>query len=119
MASVADIPHFALPFRFEPLNDTLTAAVNEQDSADDITACVEAVVRYRKGQRDVAPHFGIEDPVFHQGGVDSNALMQDIEDQEPRAQPALVAVEDELDRATSLEEGIDIVRISLGVIDLG
>lgn len=110
-----EIPHFDLPFRFEAGR----AVVNEQDSDADIATCVEAIVRYRKGFRDIAPHFGIEDLAFAQGPLDGSHLMADIEDQEPRVTTQLIDAEDDLDQAQSLSEGIDIIRIALGVPDAG
>lgn len=108
---MAAIPHFALPFAFGVSH----VRENEQDSREDVGACVEAVMRYRKGQRSTAPEFGIEDPVFAQAPLDASSFVTDITDQEPRAKVALVEVEDELDRARSYEEGVAIVRIAAGV----
>lgn len=106
--------HFATPFRFGPDGK---AAVNEQDSSEDVAACVDTILRYRTGQRDTAPSFGIDDPVFEQAPVNGGAIIASIEEQEPRARAALYDVEDAFDRARDLAEGLNIVRIALGVPD--
>lgn len=110
---MATAPHFALPFRFERGH----AVENEQDSRDDVAACVEAILRYRKGQRLSAPDFGIVDPTFGQAPINGAGLIAALEDQEPRARAAIYEVEDELDEARNLAEGVDIVRIAVGSDD--
>jgi hypothetical protein len=75
------IPHFALPFR---IRGARGAVVNEQDSEAEILACVEAIVRYQKGQRPEKPDFGIDDPTFSSPLVDSRAIEADINEFEPR-----------------------------------
>jgi hypothetical protein len=108
---MAQIPHFAIPFRFE----AGAAAVNEQDSSSDVATCVEVVLRYRRGTRLSAPDFGIDDPTFSQAPFNGAGLIAAIEEQEPRARAALYDVEDDLGRAAALADGVDIVRIALGV----
>lgn len=85
--------HFALPFE---LNGASFATV-EQDSEEDITACIVGILRSRIGYRDDGPEFGISDPTFLQGGANLEVLRAIIDTFEPRAErvlsrdPALLA----------------------------
>lgn len=87
---MTDVPHFAFPFRF----DGGRAVEVEQDSVDDVVACVEAVLRCPLGHRDERPDFGVEDQTFRQGGIDVAALTDAVEEIEPRA--AVVLLPDEI-----------------------
>jgi len=58
---MTDIPHFAIPFRFD---GSRGAVVDEQDSADEIMACVETICRYTIGDRPEKPEFGLPDQTF-------------------------------------------------------
>lgn len=78
---MADVPHLALPFRYVGG----APAVNEQDSPDDVAACVEAVLRTRPGQRAEHPDFGAPDPTFAQRPLDLDAVVVRVETWEPRA----------------------------------
>lgn len=75
------IPHFALPLRLAGG----TFATVEQDTVDDVAACVEAIVRYPRGHRTDVPEFGIDDPVFALDGADPEDLLDDVREWEPRA----------------------------------
>ena len=57
---MADIPHFAVPFRITGTS----ATVVEQDSDEDILACAETILRTPVGSRIEEPEFGMEDPTF-------------------------------------------------------
>jgi phage baseplate assembly protein W len=82
-----DIPHFDLPFRLAPGGGhPLTV---EQDSLRDIANCAEAIVRTERGQRVELPTFGINDPVFVQGGLSPEVLLDEIKEYEPRAELAI------------------------------
>lgn len=81
------IPHFALPFRF--VNGA--AAVNEQNSPEEIRDCVAAIVSYEIGSRPERPDFGVEDEVFEEGGADPSVYLPVIARLEPRADLAAVA----------------------------
>lgn len=78
---MAESPHFQLPFRFSGTS----FAENEQGSVDDIVACVEAVILYEPGFREMLPEFGIVDPVFQTEPIDGNQLVSMVERWEPRA----------------------------------
>lgn len=80
------VPHFDLPFRLAPDGQF---AVVEQDSDADVLACMRAVLLGRKRQRLDRPEFGIDDPTFHQGGADLDAIRADLDEQEPRARALL------------------------------
>jgi phage baseplate assembly protein W len=54
------VPHFRVPLEF--VGGRL--ATVEQDSPDEVAQCVEAVLRYRRGERLTDPEFGIDDPTF-------------------------------------------------------
>lgn len=80
------IPHFALPFQIA----NGAAAVNEQDSTDDIEACVLAIASFPIGSRIERPDFGVPDQTFRQGGVDAGGLAAAIRRWEPRADATVV-----------------------------
>lgn len=101
-----DTPHFALPFRLEGGS----FAVNEQDSAEDVAACVEAVIRTRPGERDELPAFGVTDPAFQQAPIDTDLLVEQVNEWEPRAKALAEETPDLFDatvRRVRLEVGSD------------
>lgn len=75
------VPHFDLPFRLSGLH----AVEVDQDSIEDITNCVEAVIRTFKGARIELPDFGIDDPTFSLQPLAVQDVVQAVLDQEPRA----------------------------------
>lgn len=97
------IPHFDLPFRMAG-----HAVVNDQDTLEDVSTCVEAIVRTHKGQRIEVPDFGIPDPTFQVQPIRLDAIVNAILDQEPRAS---ILVEQAPDRFDSLIARI-IARVS-------
>jgi phage baseplate assembly protein W len=79
-------PHFAWPFTWQAHPDgTTRAAVVEQDSVDDLKACVARIVSTRVGARDELPEFGITDLAFQLGDIQQAPLRTQIERWEPRA----------------------------------
>lgn len=78
---VAILMHFDLPFRFLRGH----AVTVDQDSLDDITNCVEAVLRTLKGQRTELPDFGLDDPAFQLQPINLQAITNAVLAQEPRA----------------------------------
>lgn len=79
----AEVPHFSLPLRFVGGKP----AVNEQDSWDDVYDSVQAVARFRKGDRDDMPDLGISPPEFTviSSGPAATAIMEaEIAEWEPR-----------------------------------
>jgi phage baseplate assembly protein W len=85
-----ETPHFDLPLRIDPRTGHLAEV--EQDSLDDVMACVEAVVRTRMGEREGLPGFGITDPALSRMPVDRALLAEQIMASEPRA--AVLAEQD-------------------------
>jgi hypothetical protein len=105
------IPHFALPFRFV----AGTAAVNDQDSTEDVAACAEAVLRYvktagpdgvRRGAAVELPDFGTPDQAFKQGGADPGEIAAALNEWEPRATEQLAA--------SAIEDLVQTVRVQIG-----
>jgi phage baseplate assembly protein W len=81
-AASVSIPKFALPLKY--VNGS--ALVNEQDSLDDIAACVYSICKTDPGDRDELPDFGLLDPTFDQEPLPVSAMQTQIEQWEPRAQ---------------------------------
>jgi phage baseplate assembly protein W len=96
---MTDLPHFSLPFRFAPSQ----AAVNEQDSLDEISDCVLAVLLCPQGFRVELPEFGTPDMTFTQPDVDQ--LRTVIDQWEPRAKVALT------EQPSRYDELIGIVQV--------
>jgi predicted component of type VI protein secretion system len=78
---MTDIPHFALPFRFA----TPHAAVNEQDSAEEITDCVYVALVCPQSFRDELPDYGLPDPTFASPLIDVDTIRETVTRWEPRA----------------------------------
>lgn len=97
---MTDVPHFALPLRY--VNGA--PVVNEQDSLDDVAACVAAILRTRQGERDTLPEFGSPDLTFAQQPLDMDALLDVVGEQEPRARLAVEADIDDFDTALARVE---------------
>ena len=82
MASLPLVPHFDLPFRFDA---TGHAAVVDQDTLEDVSNCVQAVLRTTVGQRQEMPTFGITDPTLQTQPILQGDIIAAVLDQEPRA----------------------------------
>ena len=81
------VPHFSLPFRFVTQEDgTKSAEAVEQDSYNDLRCCVEAIIRYEKGSRSELPEFGIIPLEFSSNLIDTDPLLSDLQEWEPRAE---------------------------------
>jgi hypothetical protein len=74
-------PHFDLPFR---LSGNSFASVS-QDTFEDISNCVECIVRTPFGFRDDSPHFGFPQTEFDLTPLNTGNIMSVISVQEPRA----------------------------------
>lgn len=100
---MAEVPHFDLPFRFE-FNSAgeLHAAVNEQDSYEDVAACVTSIVRTPLGYREEMPDFGIRDQTFSAGGINTEDIQTAISLWEPRAEVLIEEDESMLDQFVSI-----------------
>lgn len=95
-------PQFSLPFR---LSGSGVEEV-EQDTADEVYQNVLTVLRYRLGDRDALPTFGIPDPVFQEGGIDLRRLTRAVQQWEPDATLDMIR-----DAVTS--EGLDEIKITV------
>lgn len=82
---MARTPHLGLPFRLSGSS----FAVTEQDSSEEVSDCVEAVLRTPQGSRIDVPAFGRPDDTFAQLGKAA-----------PNAEPYLAAIEEWEPRAT-------------------
>ena len=102
---MASVPHFALPFR---LGANGHAAVVEQDSVEDVAACVEAALSTQPGERDGLPGFGVPEATFEQLPLDLDAITDVLAASEPRAR--LIAE----DAPEALDEAIRRVRLIVG-----
>jgi phage baseplate assembly protein W len=106
------IPHFTFPFAFvADAEGNVTAAVNDQDTLEDVTACVTAILTTPLGFREELPDFGLRDMTFSQGGVDVDEIQVAIQQWEPRAD---VMIEED---PSKLQYFIDLVNITPGLIN--
>lgn len=77
---MADTPHFDLPFRFHP-----NVICVEQDTIEDVTNCVEILLRTDYGSRPEAPDIGVSDLTFNNQPINEDRLHDEIVASEPRA----------------------------------
>jgi phage baseplate assembly protein W len=89
----AAVPHFNLPFRF----GGGAASVVDQDTTDDVLACVLAIMLCPKGYRAELPDFGVEEMTFDEREPDLTKLAQAIIEWEPRADALLTTAPDRFD----------------------
>jgi hypothetical protein len=89
---MADVPHFALPFRFGQ-----TASVTEQDSLEEIADCCLAILLCPAQFRVDLPEFGLPDPTFSTPEVDLEVIRTVLERWEPRASLQLDEHSDQYD----------------------
>jgi hypothetical protein len=90
---VTDVPHFSLPFRFS----NPQAAVNEQDSIEEVADACLAILLCPQGFRVELPSFGLEDPTFSSPAPDLDIVRAAIDQWEPRAAALVSAYPDLLD----------------------
>lgn len=95
MAQQAQVPHFDIPFKFCRHGGKIEALVVEQDSGDDINNCVEAALRYTRGQRTDEPTFGITDQTFNLQPLPLEQIAQEVNEHEARAS---LIIEDDPDQ---------------------
>lgn len=89
------IPKLRVPLRLE--NGRL--ALVEQDSQDNVAACVYAILSYERGSRLEDPDFGVESRLFDQMPVDVDEWLEQIAAYEPRAS---VQTQQEIEDLTGL-----------------
>jgi phage baseplate assembly protein W len=96
------IPHFDLPFRFTP---GVHASVVQQDAIADVSNCVFAIVNTERGSRYYHPTFGIDDPTFDTMPLDTNKIIDQVIESEPRAAVAIDQVTDVI--SSTITMGVD------------
>lgn len=75
-----EIPHFDFPFRIAGGK----VVEREQDSLDDITNCVRAIMLTPDDFRTDIDDFGLSDITFQNQPIGAQGVLQDINSQEPR-----------------------------------
>lgn len=90
---MADLPHFALPFRFSRGG----AVVVEQDTTDDVLVCVLSILMCPLGYRAELPEFGIQDFTFTEGLIDTDVIARALAEWEPRADTLMTSSVDPID----------------------
>lgn len=90
---MTDLPHFSLPFTVA----SGQAVVVEQDTTDDVVACVVAILLCPRGYRTELPGFGLDDPTFTEARPDIDAITRAITEWEPRADTVLATEPDDFD----------------------
>lgn len=91
---MTDVPHIAYPFRWGPHGNAVEL---EQDTLDEITNCVEVVVRTDIGALPDLPEMGITDPTFKRI-TNVNQLSREINTWEPRANVQITTHIDSIDQ---------------------
>jgi phage baseplate assembly protein W len=76
-----DTPHFGLPLALGPQG----VVNNQQDTLDDIAACIVAILSTPLGWRDELPTFGVPDFTFRRRPINPEEILSIIGSQEPRA----------------------------------
>jgi phage baseplate assembly protein W len=79
-------PHFKLPFRW---GSNGHAEVVEQDSPEDVTQCVYAILNTPVGHRLEIPAFGVRKAVLEENGPSLAMLEAALHEWEPRASYSL------------------------------
>jgi phage baseplate assembly protein W len=108
LQSFASTPHFAVPFQFGPSGGALTV---EQDSLDEVAACVEILLSTTLGSRDDIPTYGVADQTFAQQ-FDPSLITAAVATWEPRA---VVTVQTSPGRSTAVTVN---VQLASGVTDV-
>jgi phage baseplate assembly protein W len=96
------IPKLRVPLRLE--NGRL--GICEQDSQENVAACVYAILSYERGSRVEDPEFGVEDPSFDQQPLDLDEWLEQIATYEPRARVTTQQEVDELIAVVLVEVGL-------------
>jgi hypothetical protein len=104
MADPAPV-HLSIPFRLTP---TGHLAEDQQDSPQEIDACLFAIANTRPGDRDDLPEFGTPGQAYRRGGADLGQIERSLALWEPRA--STEALRDS-GRLAELADGLDRVTI--------
>ena len=97
-----DVPHIGIPIQV--LGGRF--ATVQQDTNDEVAACVSVIVSFPVGSREEAPEFGVPDPAFQTRPLDIAAVEEAVEEYEPRA--AIEVSETPYDPHDPLSSGIRI-----------
>ena len=110
---MTDYPHFALPFQWALADGGGIAAQEvEQESIDEIGACVEAILRTVTGQRTTLPDFGRPELEFNTSPEVVRAqLAQALLDFEPRVESLIDAY------ASDDDSEVQIIRALISPAD--
>ena len=105
-----ELPHFALPFQIVGS----TAATVEQDSIEDVSACVQVLVSTTVGERVEVPTYGVPDPVFSnvKDATPGNWISA-IRKWEPRAATMIS------DQVSTVDELVRRLRVNVSETDVG
>jgi phage baseplate assembly protein W len=98
------IPKLRIPLRVE--NGRM--ALVEQDSPDNIAACVYAILAYERGSRIEDPEFGVENPSFSQFPFDDREWLEQIARYEPRAS---------VETQQEIEDTIGAILVEVGLLE--
>ena len=104
MAAKTGVPHFAFP---PTIGGDKHLATVEQDSEEDILACVYVALKTPLGSRYYVPNFGVDDFAFTQP-VPIAELQDQILVSEPRAS---------LDLALQIQDLVE--NVTVGVVNVG
>ncbi len=96
------IPKLRVPLRVE--NGRL--GICEQDSQENVAACVYTVLSYERGSRLEDVDFGIEDPTFSQMPLDVEEWREQLSVYEPRA---------EIETFQDIEETVSAILVEVGL----
>jgi hypothetical protein len=107
------VPHIAVPLRKITRADRSGQglALHEQDSPEEVTACVFAVLNTRTGHRIDLPEFGTPGQAFRRGGADLAALERNVALWEPRADLIALREGGVLAGMAMESESLDTVRV--------
>lgn len=87
-------PKLAFPFQ--------RGSYHEQGSDDEIFDCIEVLLSTELGEREEVPDYGVPDQAFRQNGADIGAILEVVDEWEPRAAVSIQreALEDFVDQLT-------------------
>jgi hypothetical protein len=106
MANTTGVPQFAAPFSVG--DDGLVKTV-EQNSVDDVAACVYNIITCPQGMKPGDPQFGIPWPLFQTVPLNTGAILSAVQRIEPRADVQISEV------AVAFNAAIRDVQVRVGV----
>jgi hypothetical protein len=107
------VPHIAIPLRRITRSDGSGQgfALAEQDSPEEVGACVFAVLNTRVGHRIDLPEFGTPGQAYRRGGADLAALERCVALWEPRADVMMLRESGALAAVAAEQVSLDTVRV--------